>query len=102
MLEAERQFRRIIGYRDLAELVIAIERQVLRATTPTSSLSPWLSLTPIPVGRLSQSPDDPGIVPTARPTSCLDNKRPDLNYLRRATPTALIPRVTSLLESRMH
>ena len=26
MLEAERQFRRIIGYRDLAKLVIAIER----------------------------------------------------------------------------
>ncbi|HKI66343.1 MAG TPA: transposase [Solirubrobacterales bacterium] len=27
MLEAERQFRRIIGYRDLATLVIAIERE---------------------------------------------------------------------------
>jgi hypothetical protein len=26
MLEAERQFRQIIGYRDLATLVIAIER----------------------------------------------------------------------------
>ena len=26
MLEAERQFRKIIGYRDLANLVIAIER----------------------------------------------------------------------------
>jgi hypothetical protein len=26
MLEAERQFRKIIGYRDLATLVIAIER----------------------------------------------------------------------------
>jgi len=26
MLEAERQFREIIGYRDLATLVIAIER----------------------------------------------------------------------------
>jgi putative transposase len=30
MLEAERQFRRIIGYRHLAELVIAIERHALR------------------------------------------------------------------------
>ena len=30
MLEAERQFRRIIGYRDLATLVIAIERHALR------------------------------------------------------------------------
>ena len=26
MLEAERQFRKIIGYRDLATLVVAIER----------------------------------------------------------------------------
>lgn len=28
MLEAERQFRRIIGYRDLAKLVVAIEREL--------------------------------------------------------------------------
>ena len=28
MLEAERQFRRIIGYRELATLVTAIERQL--------------------------------------------------------------------------
>ncbi len=27
MLEAERQFRRIIGYRDLAKLALAIERE---------------------------------------------------------------------------
>jgi hypothetical protein len=32
MLEAERHFRRIIGYRDLANLVIAIERHALIAT----------------------------------------------------------------------
>jgi putative transposase len=30
MLEAERQFRRIVGYRHLAELVIAVERHALR------------------------------------------------------------------------
>jgi putative transposase len=40
MLEAERQFRKIIGYRDLATLVIAIERepdrrQATAARTPT-------------------------------------------------------------------
>ncbi len=29
MLEAERQFRRIIGYCDLAKLAIAIERELL-------------------------------------------------------------------------
>ena len=35
MLEAERQFRRIIGYADLAELVTAIERRVDHPTVPT-------------------------------------------------------------------
>ena len=39
MLVAEQQFRRIIGYRDLAKLVIAIERHAdrvkLTATTVT-------------------------------------------------------------------
>jgi transposase-like protein len=35
MLEAEQQFRRIIGYRDLAKLVIAVERHAL-VTTPTT------------------------------------------------------------------
>ncbi len=41
MLEAERQFRKIIGHRELATLVIAIERDHERrrhaaaATTPT-------------------------------------------------------------------
>ncbi len=32
MLEAERQFRRIIGYRDLAKLAVAIERDVAHTT----------------------------------------------------------------------
>ncbi len=31
MLEAERQFRRIIGYRDLANLAVAVEREVFRS-----------------------------------------------------------------------
>jgi putative transposase len=35
MLVAEQQFRRIIGYRDLAKLVIAVERHALR-TAPTN------------------------------------------------------------------
>jgi len=39
MLEAERQFRRIVGYRHLAELVIAIERHALRAATGRQSLT---------------------------------------------------------------
>jgi len=32
MLQAEQQFRRIIGYRDLAKLVIATERHALAAS----------------------------------------------------------------------
>jgi putative transposase len=35
MLEAERQFRRIIGYADLAKLVTAIERDLDQPTVPT-------------------------------------------------------------------
>jgi hypothetical protein len=35
MLVAEQQFRRIIGYRDLATLVIAVERHALRAAPNT-------------------------------------------------------------------
>jgi len=35
MLVAEQQFRRIIGYSDLAKLVVAIERHALRATQPS-------------------------------------------------------------------
>jgi len=36
MLVAESQFRRIIGYKELANLVIAVERHALAATTPTT------------------------------------------------------------------
>jgi putative transposase len=35
MLEAERQFRRIIGYADLAKLANAIERELNQPTVPT-------------------------------------------------------------------
>src|SRR5947209_1132092 len=35
MLEAEHQFRRIIGYRDLAKLAVAIERELARTTAPS-------------------------------------------------------------------
>jgi putative transposase len=38
MLEAERQFRRIIGYRDLAKLAVAIERELDRHTAPTPTI----------------------------------------------------------------
>jgi hypothetical protein len=37
MLEAEQQFRRVIGYRDLAKLSVAIERDIAgdALTSPT-------------------------------------------------------------------
>ena len=35
MLEAEQQFRRVIGYRDLATLAVAIERDLSRTTIPS-------------------------------------------------------------------
>jgi len=47
MLEAERQFRRVIGYRDLAKLSVAIERDLAPrrvAPTPTPTKE-----APIPV-----------------------------------------------------
>jgi hypothetical protein len=37
MLEAERQFRRIIGYRDLAKLAVAIERDLAGTTVPSAT-----------------------------------------------------------------
>jgi hypothetical protein len=40
MLEAERQFRKIIGYRDLATLVIAIERDTRQTPSLRRSLHP--------------------------------------------------------------
>ncbi len=35
MLEAERQFRKIIGYRNLAKLIVAIEGNLATTTAPT-------------------------------------------------------------------
>jgi putative transposase len=40
MLEAEQQFRRIIGYADLAKLAVAIERDLDRRREPTTVPSP--------------------------------------------------------------
>jgi hypothetical protein len=35
MLEAEQQFRRVIGYRDLAKLAVAIERDLIAKNDPS-------------------------------------------------------------------
>jgi putative transposase len=35
MLEAERQFRKVIGYRDLAKLAVAMERELHESHTQT-------------------------------------------------------------------
>ena len=44
MLVAEQQFRRIIGYRDLAKLVIAIERHTDRVKLSVEERSLTLTL----------------------------------------------------------
>ena len=46
MLEAEQQFRRIIGYQQLAKLAVAIERDLTRHTTPTPTTEQAATLTP--------------------------------------------------------
>ncbi len=45
MLEAERQFRRVVGYRDLAKLCTAIERE-LAPTSPVPTPTKEEALTP--------------------------------------------------------
>ena len=49
MLEAERQFRRIIGYRDLAKLALAVEREVVREPTITAPPNPAPEVAATPV-----------------------------------------------------
>ena len=49
MLEAERQFRRVIGYRDLAKLAVAVERDITAArptVTASSTVAPEVVPTP--------------------------------------------------------
>lgn len=55
MLEAERQFRRVIGHADLAKLAIAVERvgdlvtaldRLINAGEPYPSVTIWLQLEP--------------------------------------------------------
>jgi putative transposase len=38
MLEAERQFRRVIGYRELGKLAVAVEREVASAAFPSPEM----------------------------------------------------------------
>ena len=63
MLVAEQQFRRIIGYRDLAKLVIAIERHALLAAAneprPPGGRRARYRLTVNPRGSPSKFHDDP-------------------------------------------
>ena len=45
MLEAERQFRRIIGYKDLAKLALAVEHEVAKtAATPAAEKTATLTV----------------------------------------------------------
>lgn len=39
MFEAERQFRRVIGYKQLAALALAVQRDMNRSSTPTEEVA---------------------------------------------------------------
>jgi hypothetical protein len=56
MLEAERQFRKIIGYRDLATLVIAIERDHDRRRTHSDAARTFVQLITVPNGTCPLQP----------------------------------------------
>jgi hypothetical protein len=56
MLEAERQSRKIIGYRDLATLVIAIERDHDVVELKPMPLAPFVRLITVPNGTCPLQP----------------------------------------------
>ena len=43
MIEAERQFRRVTGYRDLAKLAVAVEHDLTCATSPSLEGAPLVT-----------------------------------------------------------
>ena len=49
MLEAETQFRKIIGYSDLAKLALAVERDLAAQRAPTHTANKENTLTPTTV-----------------------------------------------------
>jgi len=49
MLEAETQFRKIVGYTDLAKLALAVERDVAAQHAPTHPTTHQEALTPATV-----------------------------------------------------
>ena len=88
MLVAEQQFRRIIGYRDLAKLVIAIERHALTRrpdTTPTrqETASP-LPSDHQPRGSPSKFHDDPDNLPRLTASSSAARPTPAIHQRPRA------------------
>mgnify|MGYP001580448961 CR=1 FL=1 len=51
LLEAEKQFRKVIGYRDLAKLALAVEREISGPKgRPSAAARRWPSLRPEVVG----------------------------------------------------
>ena len=65
MLVAEQQFRRIIGYRDLAKLVIAVERHALRTAANNldrQEIAEPVTVWPSSPGSPPKFHDDPDIL----------------------------------------
>jgi hypothetical protein len=62
MLEAERQFRRVIGHKDLAKLALAVEREITQPTTThiTEESATLVTVREIHPGPLTQALRRPG------------------------------------------
>jgi len=56
MLEAERQFRKIIGYQHLAALALAVERDLAAQRTPTPTITPPPTTATEPAATLTTAP----------------------------------------------
>jgi len=91
MLEAERQFRRITGYRDLAKLATAVEREVTQTVAPPRPRSPLHSSrpdhhTPTAVAKFHDERDilNPGL---RRPQDAPMCPRPPVAVLRVTSAT---------------
>jgi putative transposase len=67
MLEAERQFRRVIGYRDLATLVVAIERDLAGTTVRSRPRGQWEAIRLVMCGLTSPPTRKPWREPLSPP-----------------------------------
>ena len=96
MLVAEQQFRRIIGYRDLAKLVIAVERHALLAAAEATT-SATRSPSPLPSDR------QPTGIAVEVPRRSGDRNRNRANgFAGRSNHSATSPKAASVASVSQH